>query len=932
MKNISRLGISVLCAILFLQTCVFVCAEETSYAEYKSRYKAADTKEAIHLRGADGTGSEGANIEKPAGFEGQSDVLVWKGEAGTVTWTFLAPAEGLYQLEMLYYALPGKKSNIELALAVNGETPFRGAEKFTFFRLWKDDWEENIPFETDSSGNELSPQQIEIPDWQSAFFRDQEGFDSDPLLFRFKEGENTISLTCLRGELVIAGLTLSPPEMPLPYVKPDSKDINNTPMGYLDKIQAERAVRKSDSSLRADFDRSDPLTEPFSPTKTLQNIIGGNRWSAPGQWIEWSFTVPVSGYYRLCLRYRQNAVRGFFTSRRISIDGKVPFRELDAVHFPYSKDWSTDFLGGEEPYLFYFEQDTVHTIRMEVTVGEMGDSLLHLQDCQRELSSLYRKIIMITGKNPDPNRDYDLDKEIPGLLDTMLTLSEQLKAEAKSIESAAGFSGSEAATLYRMSEQLEGLVEDPYTIPRRLSAFGDTISSLAAWVMEVRRQPLELDYIAVMAPDATRPKARAGFFQKLWSGTQSFVYSFFADYNTIRPESSEDDGIEVWIGAGNEQLTVLNRLIQSGFTAKTKIPATLKLVDAGMLVQSVMAGIQPDAAVNVSRTDPVNLAMRGALEPLDKYSGFEAVTERFMPAAMEPYKFYGNHYALPDSQTFNMMFYRTDIFEELGLKPPETWEDLYAAAAIIQRKNMDIGIPAGAFNMLLLQQGGSFYNKDKTATALNTEIAGQSFVQWVEFYTKYGYPLFKDDYTRFRMGEMPLTIMPYPFYCQLMVAAPEIRGLWAMCPIPGTRQEDGSINRADSATGTACVLLSKSNQKQKAWQFMDWWTSPEVQTNYSLELEAVMGTAARYSTAATEAFAALPWTALELETLKTQWSSVTELPELPGGYYVTRNIDNAFRASVYRGENPLESLRYWTRETDKEIGRKLREYNLGVQP
>ena len=52
---------------------------------------------------------------------------------------------------------------------------------------------------------------------------------------------------------------------------------------------------------------------------------------------------------------------------------------------------------------------------------------------------------------------------------------------------------------------------------------------------------------------------------------------------------------------------------------------------------------------------------------------------------------------------------------------------------------------------------------------------------------------------------------------------------------------------------------------------------------------------------------------------------------MPGGYYTSRNLDNAFRACVYRLENPREMLRYWTNETNKEIQRKLEEYHLGPQ-
>ena len=66
----------------------------------------------------------------------------------------------------------------------------------------------------------------------------------------------------------------------------------------------------------------------------------------------------------------------------------------------------------------------------------------------------------------------------------------------------------------------------------------------------------------------------------------------------------------------------------------------------------------------------------------------------------------------------------------------------------------------------------------------------------------------------------------------------------------------------------------------------------------------------RYTTANREAFANLPWTTDELEMLEKQWANIQEIPEVPGGYYTSRNLDNAFRACVYRLENPREMLRY----------------------
>ena len=56
---------------------------------------------------------------------------------------------------------------------------------------------------------------------------------------------------------------------------------------------------------------------------------------------------------------------------------------------------------------------------------------------------------------------------------------------------------------------------------------------------------------------------------------------------------------------------------------------------------------------------------------------------------------------------------------------------------------------------------------------------------------------------------MPLLVASYTFYNTLALAAPEIQSLWAMAPMPGTVQEDGSIDRSVACTLTGCVIFQK---------------------------------------------------------------------------------------------------------------------------
>ena len=285
-----------------------------------------------------------------------------------------------------------------------------------------------------------------------------------------------------------------------------------------------------------------------------------------------------------------------------------------------------------------------------------------------------------------------------------------------------------------------------------------------------------------------------------------------------------------------------------------------------------------------------------------------------------------------------MMFYRTDIFEELDLDVPQTWDEVDDVVAVLQRKNMTMGLPyttitaqtavdtgVGAkdlFSLLLLQYGGTYYNEDQTATALDSRAALDAFKRWTGYYTESGFDLTYDFNTRFRTGEMPLAIQSVGMYSTLQAAAPEIRGQWAMVPVPGIEQEDGSIDRSVGASGTAGVIFEKAENKEACWKFLDWYTSTETQKEFGTRVENLLGPAARYQTANLEAFNNLPWSDAELENLEFQRGFVQEIQEVPGSYFVSRCLDNAFRDVLYSSKNPRTALESENENINRELERK----------
>ena len=173
-----------------------------------------------------------------------------------------------------------------------------------------------------------------------------------------------------------------------------------------------------------------------------------------------------------------------------------------------------------------------------------------------------------------------------------------------------------------------------------------------------------------------------------------------------------------------------------------------------------------------------------------------------------------------------------------------------------------------------------------------------------------------------------MSIQPYNMYNQLTVAAPEISGLWEMVPIPGTPMEDGTINRAQNTSLSGSIMLESAKNKDAAWEFMKWWSRPEVKASYGISLEGLMGPSARFTPANIDTMALLPWSNDELVNLMEAMELCVGIPQLPGSYYTSRGLTNAFRTIVYSDATPQSVMKLQTRYINEEITRKRTEFGL----
>ena len=917
-------------------------AEAVDYDEYSASYSAAPCPQ-------QSVTADSSAVSQPVLLESYLDVTgaLLSPEQTELAYTLEIPAEGLYRIAVTYYGIEGKGKDIVLSLSIDGRTPFREAGSISLSRIWTDDGE----IQRDVNGNDLRPSQVEVKRWNTALLSDSNGYYNDPFAFYFSSaGTHTVTLAYEQESVVISQISVCAVETPVSYQE-YSKNAAEAEKTLL-LFEAEDSYEKSSSMLYPTYDRSSAATSPSHYSKIRYNTIGQSNWSQQGQWISWEIAVDETGWYSLSFKARQNYQQGVNAYRRLKIDGEVPFREVDNIAFPYSLNWYMATLSDDdgEPYLFYLEAGT-HILTLEVAAGPMGSVLKGVSNGVLRLNEIYRSIIMVTGTSPDKYRTYYLDEDIPGLMEEMQEVKELLDQLYAEITRISGTGGSQASVILEMSTMLEEFLDKPLEISERVSAFKDTIESMGSVILTLSEQPLELDYIVVSA-DSKLPSAKAGFFESLIYHVKGFFASFKEDYNSV--SSSEDDTeaqaqITVWISSGRDQAQLLKNLIDNYFTPETGISVSLSIVStaantsSSTLVQATLAGKGPDVALFTPRDTPVNLAMRGALADLSQLEGFDEIYEDFYPSAWIPYEYEDGIYAVPETQNFDMLFYRTDIFGELGLSAPETWEEFYTVIEVLQKYNLEMGVletnsaNAGVssgisfFEKLLLQNGGTYYNQALTQTAFDTPAAYEAFAAWTELYSEYGLDRSFDFYNRFRTGEMPIGIMNYTMYNQLSAAAPEIRGLWTMTCIPGTRQEDGTVLRTETASGTGAVILADSAYVKESWEFLKWWVSDETQALYGRELEASLGIVARYDTANRTAFESIGWTDEEAEALKLQWCEVTDIKQIPGNYFISRCLTNAFRSVVDDDENPVRALNIYNKDMNAEITRKRKEFGLSLE-
>lgn len=904
---------------------------EAYYADQLQAWKDAGIDHAndtIVIDAADVKAHSEGSTHRIGEYEGVKDALIWHNQTSNwLEYEVDIQEPGLYELSLVYHAYQDDSGTKNyrptvMSVQIDGEFPFREARSIQLTKLYKDE----LPLRKDEYGDDIRPRPLEIETWLTKPFKDSEGAYVQPLAWRFEKGKHTIRLQT-QESIVIDQIRLSSPEMVPSYAEyvtsmPAERKSN---AAELIQIEAEIMESKNDVSLQMASDQ-DPLVTPTAHGKEIFNAVGGTRWEQGGKAITWSFEVPEDGWYKLGFR----AYQGYQTNKRvfrtIYIDGKLPFSELEAYPFEYSSGWQGVILESEdgEPYELYLEAGQ-HTMTLEATYAPFASVLNQIEDTLVILNGLSRDLNALQGDEADVNRTWNIARDFPEIVYKAKFIHQRLKELEAELILINGRSDNNAEMIKSAIRDIEDLLRYPNDIPYKRDNVSNAQQNLASIQEPLSQAPLMLDKIYLAPLDQKFPRMKSNAWERLRSGINQFSLSFS---NERQMSAGDDEVLNIWMAYGRDYINVLQDLADQYFTPETGIKVKVDLLpDENLIVLANAADKVPDMAIGLTEGRPVELAIRGAAAKISDFPDFMAVSEQYAPGAMMPYYYSGDYYAIPETQQFNVLFYRKDILEDLGLEVPSTWDDVIKMLPTLQQNGYDFNIPT-EYLPFIYQNGAEFYAEDGITTALSSAEGFQAFKQYTDFYSLYGIKRqVASFYQHFRDGTMPIGLGNFNMFLQVTVAAPELRGWWGIAPIPGIVQQDGEVARWSGGGQKATMIFEKSNKKDEAWQFMKWWLDSETQERFGSDLEGFYGISFRWNTANIEAFTRFPWQNEELNVFLEQWRWYKDMAHVPGSYYIPREINNAWNRTVLDGQNYRAALEEAVLNINRELRRKAIEFN-----
>ena len=908
----------------------------TNYTHVSGGYTASGySGEDIEFRMEEVLGGEysGKLTSDNYSYEGGRAVDVRHGES--IELTVEVPRTALYWIGFDYLSYDASILPIEFGLTIDGEYPFYEARSLAFETTWISEGETDI----DRYGNEI----VSLPDklirWESKYLSDASYHYSDPLPVELEAGTHTFGIEVKEGTFLLGNITLTAPKSVAPYTGSQKAEGD-----ALITIEAEDFTERSHSSIHSVGEYDNSLS-PLSAREKVLNIIDEDSFNTAGQRVTYRFNAEKAGYYYVAMNYRQSEKNDFPVFVDYRIDGEIPNDAFRSYPVAAQTGFDTrNLTDGEDNRLSVYLDQGEHTISLTLSADELRYALESVDRIMSQISDLSLEVKKVAGTNKDKYRDLKITRYIPDIETKLHGWVQELYSVTASAQKYVGASEPDdvAAFSYLLiaADQLESLAEEPDELVYRVDELATSVNSIntqiANFVDLINDNDLAIDRIYLYQEDAEIPDG-LGFFSGLWMSIKRFFYSFFGQ--SYSASSSDKNHVQVWVNRPRQYVEIMQKMIDEDFTPKTGIEVDLCLMtDAQKLILSNASGDTPDIATGINYSIPFDLAIRGALVDLTKFDNYREVFSRYNDGLLVPSVVGDGLYSLPETMNYYVMFYRTDILEKLGLEVPDTMTELIAMLPDLQMRGLNVYYPTAPMlamrnfhgtTPLIFQNHGVLYGDTALDIMLDSEETVEGFTQLTELFTLYDLPVdVPNFYQHFRNGDLPIGIADFNSYNLILNAAPEIANSWEIALVPGTEDPDtGEILRYMAGGAESTVMFASDDEReQKAWTFMDWWSSAQVQAEFGQRLQILYGDEYIWPTANLEAFAMLPYPTAHKDIILEQSQYILEAPRLLGSYMMERETSNAYNDIVVNGETLRSRIDEATKIVKRETERKLEEF------
>ena len=279
------------------------------------------------------------------------------------------------------------------------------------------------------------------------------------------------------------------------------------------------------------------------------------------------------------------------------------------------------------------------------------------------------------------------------------------------------------------------------------------------------------------------------------------------------------------------------------------------------LMTAIVGGVPPDL-VQQDRFTIGDWASRDAFRPLDDLLATDAHSpdplaihqKDYVPATWTETVYKGRTYAIPNSTDDRVLFYNRALFRQAGLdpdKPPQTWDELIADAKRLTKRSPSGGYEQAGFVPLFgqgwlylwsWQQDGEVMSADGRHCTLDnpqTVQALSALVNWydalggVDAISAFSGGFGSDAQDPFIIGKLAMRVDGDGFMNSIARYAPDLDFGVVPVPVPEARlRHEGRFAKDPTwvtwSGGFSFAIPRGARHIHEAWQFMQWFNSPEA--------------------------------------------------------------------------------------------------------